>query len=90
MSRASATGEPEAHALHPFQLRREGCSLPPWYSDLLKVIQGLKEVTLDPKTAHPNLLVSEDKKEQQRPITRKNFDNCEEKSKEFIQIQRDL
>lgn len=67
-------------ALHPSRLRREGCSLPPWDSDLLKVIQGLKEVTLDPQTAHPNLLLSEDKQQQQTPKPRKNFDNCEEKA----------
>ncbi|XP_036138168.1 putative tripartite motif-containing protein 75 [Molossus molossus] len=50
-------------AVYWIQLRREGCSLPPQYSALQKIIQKFREeVTLDPKTTHPNLLVSEDKK----------------------------
>ncbi|XP_016053281.1 PREDICTED: putative tripartite motif-containing protein 75 [Miniopterus natalensis] len=50
-------------AVYWVQLRREECSLPPQYSALQKIIQKFREeVTLDPKTAHPNLLVSEDKK----------------------------
>ncbi|KAF3824169.1 hypothetical protein GH733_008454 [Mirounga leonina] len=44
--------------------RKEGCGLPPWYSALQKVIRELKEVPLDPKTAHPNQLIPEDKKQQ--------------------------
>ncbi|XP_028377597.1 putative tripartite motif-containing protein 75 [Phyllostomus discolor] len=45
------------------QFRREGCSLPPQYSALQQIIEKFREeVSLDPETAHPNLLVSEDKK----------------------------
>nr|XP_019600185.1 PREDICTED: putative tripartite motif-containing protein 75 [Rhinolophus sinicus] len=50
-------------AVYWIQLRREGCSLPPQFSALKKIIQKFrKEVTLDHETAHPNLLVSDDKK----------------------------
>ncbi|XP_019506117.1 PREDICTED: putative tripartite motif-containing protein 75 [Hipposideros armiger] len=50
-------------AVYGIQLRREGCSLPPQFSALQKIIQKFREeVTLDPETAHPNLLVSDDKK----------------------------
>ncbi|XP_007957474.1 putative tripartite motif-containing protein 75, partial [Orycteropus afer afer] len=50
-------------ALYSFKLRKEGFSLPPQYSVLQKIIHKFKtDVTLDPETAHPNLLTAEDKK----------------------------
>ncbi|XP_004482263.1 tripartite motif-containing protein 75-like [Dasypus novemcinctus] len=67
--------------LYSFQVRKEACRLPPQDSVLKKIIQKFtKEVTLDPETAHPNLLVSEDKKsvtfvktKQKLPPTPKRF-----------------
>ncbi|XP_004685275.1 PREDICTED: tripartite motif-containing protein 60 [Condylura cristata] len=51
----------EPPAVSSFQLRQEGFSLPPLYSE--RIIQRFREeVTLDPQTAHPSLLVSEDQK----------------------------
>ncbi|XP_070265457.1 tripartite motif-containing protein 75-like [Myotis yumanensis] len=45
------------------QYKREEFSLPPQCSALLQIMQTFREeVTLDPETAHANLLVSEDKK----------------------------
>ncbi|XP_020956184.1 putative tripartite motif-containing protein 75 [Sus scrofa] len=49
--------------VYSFQLRREGCSLPAQHSALQKIIQKFTEdVILDPESAHPDLLVSEDRK----------------------------
>ncbi|XP_069320332.1 tripartite motif-containing protein 75-like [Eulemur rufifrons] len=58
--RSENEASPSIFSIH---LRREGCSFPPQYSALQRIIRRFKvDVMLDPETAHPNLMVSEDKK----------------------------
>ncbi|XP_045408605.1 putative tripartite motif-containing protein 75 [Lemur catta] len=58
--RSENEASPSVFSIH---LRREGCSFPPQYSALERIIRRFKvDVMLDPETAHPNLMVSEDKK----------------------------
>ncbi|XP_012626031.1 tripartite motif-containing protein 75 [Microcebus murinus] len=50
-------------SIFSIRLRKEGCSFPPQYSALQRIIDRFKaDVMLDPETAHPNLIVSKDKK----------------------------
>ncbi|KAK2116451.1 Tripartite motif-containing protein 75 [Saguinus oedipus] len=51
---------PSIFSIH---LKRDGCSFPPQYSALQRIRKKFKvDVILDSETAHPNLIVSEDKK----------------------------
>ncbi|XP_015414395.1 PREDICTED: putative tripartite motif-containing protein 75 [Myotis davidii] len=53
----------EPPGVYCVKYKREEFSLPPQCSALLQIMQTFREeVTLDPETAHANLLVSEDKK----------------------------
>ncbi|XP_077608876.1 tripartite motif-containing protein 60-like [Crocuta crocuta] len=53
----------ETPAVFSYKLRKEICSLPPQYFGLQKTISTFQvDLTLDPQTAHHNLLISEDRK----------------------------
>ncbi|KAF5923464.1 hypothetical protein HPG69_006635, partial [Diceros bicornis minor] len=56
-------------SIFSIQLRREGCSFPLQHSALQKIIQKFRvDIILDPETAHPHLMVSEDKKKRKQNV----------------------
>lgn len=64
LTRCQAAAAPleEPHSV-PIELEKNFCSFPRQYFTLRKITRRLiGEVTLDPDTAHPNLLLSEDRK----------------------------